>query len=315
MTVKDSPFPTDALDANRAGRLTEPQRNGWRRVIRERRKGARGVAYAIGGMGLVLLIANGPASKAFMRQMTGIGFLALAAVLILGSLVWRDALATDVEEGRVEAVEGAITRRKDTFVGSGRGTSRRFYIDVAGRSLRAGRSAYDAAPDAGIVRAFYLPRSRRLVNLERLPDRPLPESPGDVKRQILDRFVEGIRGHDEVAMAEARAAASALEAAIRPQPSSPPPRDRVGARDPEAFARALHGSWTNRLFTVQFAADGTVTMTAALGAPRTGRWSINANGQLVADLTGGTQTADAWIEGDQLTISFGGEQITLGRQR
>lgn len=313
MTGTDGPFSRDALDTNRAGRLSDAQRDVWRRIVRERRKGSRGLAWPVGGIGVLLLVANGPASKALMRQTFGLGFLAFAAALLFVGTVWQGALATDVEEGRVKTIEGAISKRKD-WVGTGRSSARRYYIDVAGLSLLTGVSAYDAAPDAGIVRVFYLPRSRRLVNLERLPDRPLPESPSDVKRQIIDKLEQGIRGHDEVAMAEARAAASALQAAVSPQPSNPPPPDRLAARDPDAFARALEGSWTNRLLTVEFGADGRVTITLPLGAPRTGRWSVDANGKLIADFTGEAQATDAWIERDQLTISFAGEQVTLRRR-
>jgi hypothetical protein len=41
--------------------------------------------------------------------------------------------------------------------------------------LNAGMSGWNAAPSAGYVRAFYLPRTKWIVNLERLPDRPLPD--------------------------------------------------------------------------------------------------------------------------------------------
>src|SRR5437588_164071 len=80
-----------------------------------------------------------------------------------------DALSADVREGRVESVEGAIRKR----VVRGR-ASNSFYLEIDRRRLQVSRSSYAAAPDAGIVRAYYLPRSRRVVNLERLPDPALP---------------------------------------------------------------------------------------------------------------------------------------------
>ena len=55
---------------------------------------------------------------------------------------------------------------------------------------------YRAAPDAGIVRLYYLPASRHVVNLERLPDRTLAEgaiaSPLEaIAEAILGRWQSG----------------------------------------------------------------------------------------------------------------------------
>ena len=68
----------------------------------------------------------------------------------------------------------------------------RYYLNIAGRQLRTYLSAYDAAPDAGYVRAYYLPRTRRLVNLERLPNPPLPAGPEEA-RDMLGRIARALR--------------------------------------------------------------------------------------------------------------------------
>ena len=85
----------------------------------------------------------------------------------------------------------------------------RYYLNIAGRQLRTYLSAYDAAPDAGYVRAYYLPRTRKLVNLERLPNPPLPAGP-DEARDMFGRMARAFVTGDRVASAEARANAAGL---------------------------------------------------------------------------------------------------------
>ena len=46
---------------------------------------------------------------------------------------------------------------------------------------------------------------------------------------------------------------------------------------------------------------------------RSGHWSVNSDGKLVADIAGRDQATDAWVANDQLTVSLGGEAITLSR--
>src|SRR5437764_201795 len=88
---------------------------------------------------------------------TSDGGLAIAFLI----LVVPDPLAGDARAGRVEHREGAIGKRR---VGNGRARSSYFLV-VGDRRFRVARSTYEAAPDAGYVRIYYLPRSRKLVNL------------------------------------------------------------------------------------------------------------------------------------------------------
>src|SRR6476469_1550835 len=168
------PFHAEALAENRSGHLTGDQAIRFQRMASGRRNSTRRLAIPVGAIGALLLILSGPAATAATRHLAGLGFVAAAAVILAAPAF--DPLAADVRDGRVETVEGAVGKRRLQF---GRSAFTNYYLIVAGRQLRTFRSAYDAAPDAGYVRAYYLPRTRRLVNLERLPNPPLPSGPSE----------------------------------------------------------------------------------------------------------------------------------------
>jgi hypothetical protein len=166
-----------------------------------------------------------------------------------------------------------------------------------------------------MVRAYYFPRSLRVVNLERLPDRPLAPGTAGV-RQVLDELKDGMKRHDATAMAEARASAAALEHVISgaTQPESPTPGDTSG-RDTNSrpLAEAIRGSWSNPLMTVTFGDDGVATVALMNGTRRAGHWSVDAAGRLLTDATGRMEPADARIAGDRLTIVFDGRSLAFTR--
>jgi hypothetical protein len=297
-----SPFSPDALATNRSGLLTDEQSRHWRAIAQEGRKGVRRGAYVPAALGLILLFVSGPASKAAARQAVGIGCFAIAAVIVMAAN--RDSLSADLDAGRIDSVEGAIARRLGRR--SGRGTASH-YLDVAGRPLRVGRTAYDAAPEAGIVRAYYFPRSHLVVNLERLADRPIPTGPG-ATAQILDSFRDALTSHDRAAMAEARALGAAVTNAIR-GPAIPDPADRDDGR---LEAARLIGSWSNPLITVVFDRDGSAQV-SVFGRTLAGHWSIDGSGRLLTDATGKMEPADARLHGDRLTLTVDGQRVTLTR--
>ena len=170
-------FPAAAFPENRSGRLTSEQARRFERMVSGRRQSTRGVAVPVGAIGALLLIMSGPAATAVKRHLAGWGFVAAAAVFLAAPAF--DPLAADVREGRVEAVEGAVGKRR--MQSKARTSCTRYYLNIGGRQLRTYLSAYDAAPDAGYVRAYYLPRTRKLVNLERLPNPPLPAGPDEAR--------------------------------------------------------------------------------------------------------------------------------------
>lgn len=187
------------------------------------------------------------------------------------------------------------------------------YFDVAGRRIEVGRAAYDAAPDAGFVRVYYLPRRKLLVNMERLPDQPLPPGFTGSPREVVQTLAAAMHSHDEAATAEARAHLAAMAEAMQSHmagSATPPP---ASARDPRPLAEAIVGTWSGGPISLTFAADGTVTSTLPGRGQRSGRWSVDPSGKLESDVLGHTEAADAWVAGDQLTISSQGMGLSFQR--
>ena len=304
-----SPFPPDALQTNRSGRLTDQQRKWFTSEARGFRKGELSAAIFCVALALVLLLLTSPKSasdRAFLT-IAGVGLLIIAGFLVVRSFTGADALTADMRSGKVESVEGAIAKhfRQST----GRSSTTTYYFDVDGQRVTVSRVAYNAAPDAGYVRILFLPQSHHLVNLERLPDHPLPggmPSP----TEIMQIAATAIGSHEGVKAAEAHAQLAAIQNRFMPKGVVPPPAE---TRDPRPLAEAIIGGWTNGLLTIVFAPDGTVTVRMPGGEERAGRWSVTADGRLVADVMGHQEPTDAWVVGDNLTISVRNNGLTLSR--
>lgn len=306
MTSASGPFVSAALPANRSGRLTDEQARGWQQVARANRKSVRGAAWVPAAIGLLLLFANGPAAKQTQGVAFGLAALAIACVMLIAP--GQYALRADVRESRVDVVEGAIGKHVERSYGRSMVPARHF-IDIAGRALRTPRDWYKAAPDAGIVRAYYLPRTRRLVNLEVLPDRPLPSGP-DVPQQIIRQTAAALFSGDAAARAEASATAAAFMHAV----TGPEPDASAPGANARVTADALYGTWTNPMMTVTFARDGVATLAPVIGGRTySGRWSVDAAGRLLIDAGGESQPADASLVDGRLTISLDGRRVMFTR--
>jgi len=307
MPDRAEPFPAETLPENRAGRLSSDQARRFERMVAGRRQSTRGLAVPVGAIGALLLIMTGAPANAVTRLRTGWGFVVAAAVILAAPAF--DPLAADLRDGRVEAVEGAIGKRRVQLTTATGGS--RYYLTVAGRQLRTFHSAYDAAPDAGYVRAFYLPRTRRLVSLERLPNPPLPANP-DEARTMFGRMARALVSRDPGAFAEARADAAGLIDAAREsvvEPSQKPLEDDRGGLTREA----LLGRWTHPLLTLTLAPEGRATVTTIMGSTKAGHWSVDGHGRLLTDATGTMQPTDALLEAGRLTIQFDGQRLTFTR--
>jgi hypothetical protein len=307
MPVRTEPFPAEALPENRGGHLTGDQATRFRRMVSGRRKSTRGLAVPVGAIGALLLVLSGPATTTVKHHFAGWGFLAAAAVLLAAPAF--DPLAADVRAGRVEAIQGAIGKRRVQSMALTGPT--RYYLNIEGRQLRTYLSAYDAAPDAGYVRAYYLPRTRRLANLERLPNPPIPSGPAEA-RDMFGRMVQAFRGRDPAAIAEARASVAGLMDAV--QESIVKPSDLpVGPVAGGLTRGSLAGRWTHPLLTATLAEDGTMSVTTLMGASHAGHWSVDAQGRLLTDATGTMEPAGATLDGDHLTIQIEGRRVTFTR--
>jgi hypothetical protein len=294
---------------NRSGHLTADQARRFQFMVSGRRKGARSLAMPVGAIGALLLSLSGPAATEVKRHFAGWGFVAAAAALLAAPMF--DPLAADVRDERVETVEGAIGKRRVSSNARARLSS--YYLTIGGRQVRTSLAAYDAAPDAGYVRAYYLPRTRRLVNLERLPNPPLPSGP-DEARDMFGRIGRAFVSRDPVASAEARARAAGLIDAIQDafiEPSNSPSGPAAGR-----LARGtLVGRWTHPLVTIILAEDGTATATTITGASQAGHWSVDAQGRLLTDVTGTMAPTDAALDDDRLTIQLEGRRLTFTRAK
>lgn len=300
-----SPFPAEALEANRAGRLSPQQRTWLRGLAKNWRSNGRTIAGVAGLLGIIVLFLADKGGAE--RILLGVGLLVVAAFVFVISMMGVDTMDADLRAGKVESVEGAIAKR--TQVTHGRNTSTTtYYIDVKDRQMVAFRDQYEAAPEAGYVRVFYVPHSMRVVNLERLAD---PAGAADALKSPQDALklaARGVFSLDEQSRAEARAQLAAVGRAM--QPGAPPP---ASERDPRPLGEAILGKWTNGLLTLEFDAGGTVAMDLPGGMQRQAHWSVDPQGRLVADVMGEQQTSEAWIAGDHLNIKQGGEGIVLKR--
>lgn len=310
MTEKGSPFSTDALPINQSGRLSDEQSERWTKIARGRRQSIRGAALPFAAIGAFLFLASGPPAKAAARTTGGLVFLTIAAILVVAANV--EPVNADVREGRVESVEGAIAKR--SWYRSSRARSRSYYFEVGGRRLQAlSRLSYDAAPDAGYVRVYFLPRSRRVVNLEQLPDKAIPTGSG-AAQEIVQNYAHALLSFDREAIAEASASVAALKHVIEgPPPATADGRD--GAHPARLRADDLYGTWTNPVATISFMKNGIATLTPAFGgARRDGHWSVDGNGRLLTDATGTLEPVDASVEGNRLTIVVEGQRLSFTRR-
>jgi len=300
-----SPPTTDAVAENRAGRLTPVQRDNLRATSRGWRKAELQFAGIFTVIGLLVWFGDGPAKYGLIKPLLGIGFLILAGTLLVVSFLGADPVTRDLRDGRVRATEGAI--RKWTQTTHGRGSSTTSYYAEAGNVMvETGGASYHALPEAGIVRLFYLPHSRRLVNFERLADRPLPDGALTDRGRLLRDMVGSVLG-DADARAEVAAMAHVVQGEVQGSPARPPAAETVPLQG------ALPGTWSNPILTLTFAADGTVAAAARGGIKRAGHWSVDSGGRLVSDVMGQEAAVDAWISGDQLTIAMDGQAVKLHR--
>jgi hypothetical protein len=310
--AEDGPFSPSALTENAAGRLTDEQRRRWRRMSRGLRKAELSFALIFLIIGALVTFAPGPSKDATIKPLIGLACLVIVVILVVRALTGGDNITADVRSGRVESIDGAIAKHV-IHSGTGDSSSETYYLDVGGKRFETGSRGFEAAPDMGYVRLFFLPRSHRVVNLQLIPGPATPDVTAMSMPEIAQTVLGGLHAHGEVARAEARAQmgamATQLQAQLHADPT-PPPSDQLDARP---LAQAILGTWRNPMMTVSFAADGTGTQTMMNGQQTAGRWSVDAQGQLHIDLMGQDQTAAAWITGNTLTLSIGPQALSFTR--
>jgi hypothetical protein len=301
-------FYPDWLEANRRGELSDAQRRNFRAWANSNRRSALGMAgFLLAGAVLVGFFASATAPPVTRAVITAVALL-FSVFIGLRAIVGFDALTRDVRTGRVQSVEGAIGKRGSPS--SRPDPTRTQLLQVGGQTFQVGPSIYKDAPDAGYVRLYYLPRSRKFVNLERVEREPAPElqgvtgllnSLGTLKR------ADGVQEKDEI-RAQMADAMDRLSVGFTDSRRLAPEE----ARDPGPLGELVIGSWSNEMMTVTFRKDGTVAVRMG-GMEREGKWSIDAAGRLLSNITGEQEAADARVSGDQLTISQGGTGFRFKR--
>src|SRR4029077_20350442 len=134
-------------------------------------------------------------------------------------------------------------------------------------------------------------------------------SPSAIGETLREAFTSGTRRERN----EARAGLAGVEAAFNAavEDASAPPRQ--DARDFRPLdSAAIVGTWRNALAHATFSENGSLTVDI-FGRKTTGRWSVDAEGRLSADIMGQRRTTNASIAGDQLTIALGDRPVTLTR--
>src|ERR1017187_2781613 len=106
----DGPFPPGALSENAAGRLTDDQRRRWKGMSRGLRKTELYFAGILLIIGALVAFSAGPAKYATLKPIVGLVCAAIAAILVVRALSGGDKITEDVRTGRVDSIDGAITR-------------------------------------------------------------------------------------------------------------------------------------------------------------------------------------------------------------
>ena len=314
--VSNDPFPAAALEANRAGRLTDDQRRGFAGMERGARKDRIILALMLGVISALIFTSTGGNYSHIERMAVGAAFAAVAVLLFLYGTVVTDSMTRDLRGGKVETIEGAIG--KDTYTSNNSHSSMTtYYLEVGRRRLDVAERTYEAAPDAGYVRVYALPRTHRVVNLEKLPDPAVQvpdaaSAPGFAVRELRSMAAGWLTG-DYAKTNEARAQMEAMGHAFEAQMAAnatPPP---LADRDPRPLAEAILGKWQTPMMSVAFNPDGTLVATLPGGRQEQGHWSIGPDGKLHAKGVGDNEAADAWVAGDTLTVSDGGRGMAFHR--
>ena len=310
----NDPFQADAFATNREGRLSADQRHGLSRVEMRSRLNRIGAALVSLALAAAVVWQGRTDSLAAVYYVVAAVLIVAAGGFVYLGVVYRDALALDLREGRVEVVEGA-TGKHTRVVSAGRDAPNNYFVEVDGRSFHVSRDGYGAAPDAGWVRAFVLPNSHRLVNLERLPNRLAAPGPTSrsARQMAAARLSDAVGAQDLKAINEARAEIAAITESMADRLTgviSPPPPEE---RDPRPLEEAIIGTWRTGPATLTFRSDGTMSATSQGERASTGTWSVDRNGRLVSSATGQHVAADAWVACDELTIADGDRGLTFKR--
>ncbi|HLY14736.1 MAG TPA: hypothetical protein VKR24_10320, partial [Candidatus Limnocylindrales bacterium] len=260
-----SPYAADSLAANQGGQLTDAQRQLYRSDDRSTRRTELYLAVGAIVIAVLLITSTGPAPNAAFRPVVAALCVVAAVILVVRATLSPDSLSRDLGAGTVVSIDGAVLRS----IRQGQRTEW-FQLQVAGQRFDVPRSVYNAAPEAGYVRVYYLPRSRKVVNLEVLPNKAVPAGLAADPQALAQVAFAGLKTHDPTQRAEAMAEMAALGQSFQAgtTAAATPPPAAAGA---PPLAEAIVGSWRSGPIGVTFAADGSMTTKLPGGHDQAGR--------------------------------------------
>lgn len=150
-----------AVDENRAGRLTPSQAADVRAYYRG--KTSREVPVA-SLMVLIVIIGGSRAIATTQSALQNAATIAAVVAIIAIALrsMWKvAALGRDVAERKVLSIEGSARAERRS-----NRTSPMHFININGLRLTSTRAMNDMIQPMSTYRAYYLPRSKVVVNLE-----------------------------------------------------------------------------------------------------------------------------------------------------
>ncbi len=223
------PFPIAALETNRQLRLTAEQIRDLHADAVESKRSLNMAGVWVSAVGLFIIVGTimgrspGSVVQSYLLggAIVGIGALVLSPRAknsgVTGAAIVSEATVLD-------RVEGAIRREQiDKQPGMDligetrnlRGDARYdFILHVGERRFDVGRTAYEAAPHEGLVCAYLLPGTNRIVNLERLGDAPPLAIETHARELMLQRFGSLSEAEHEAILAHAPHSADALRAML-----------------------------------------------------------------------------------------------------
>ena len=223
------PFPSSALAENRQLRLTADQIRELHADAVESKRSLNLAGLWVIAIGLVIIVgtfmgrSHGSALKSYLLggAIAGVGVLVLSP-RAKNSGVTGSAIASDLTV--LDRVQGAIRREQIDLqpgmdlLGSPRnlrGDARYdFILHVGERRFDVGRQAYDAAPSEGLVCAYLLPGTNRIVNLERLGGAPPSAFETHAREMLQQRFGSVSEEEHKAILAHAPQSADALRAML-----------------------------------------------------------------------------------------------------
>jgi hypothetical protein len=183
-------MPSEALDSNRRGELTATQRDGFTRPLQQRNRNALGISGVLLAMAFLVGVFAAPSLSPVWRiGIVGVPF-GIAVSLILRVLTGADkALGRDLRHGRVQAVVGPITKEQESAMDVD--STSVYVLKVGGQRFTVAALTFEAAPRSGQVRLYYLPASRKVVNLEAFTD----GTPTGAPRPLAEAIIGSWRNH------------------------------------------------------------------------------------------------------------------------